>query len=116
MILFFSLFWSWAASFGAVDDGICRVFPIFLFGPELLRVSFWQNSQVVHRLFQDRQQAVYPFIGLRLSDPEQFAHDGLQWITLLLDQRKEQFLVYTIQRSFTTNTGFPFSAFACHGL
>src|SRR3990172_12376707 len=114
--LFFGLFWPLAASFRTINDGIGCIAPIFLFGLEFLRVSFWQKSQVVQGLFQDRQQAVDPLIGLRLAHSKQLTPDRLQRISLLIDQCKEQFLAYTIERPFATCACLPSSSFACHGL
>ena len=111
--LFFSLFWALATSFGAIDDGIRCVFPIFLLLFELLRVSFRCKPKVVQGLFQDRQQRVNPLIGLRLAHPKQLAHDRLQRVAFLIDQGKQQFLFQAGQRAFATGTNLPFSSLAC---
>lgn len=53
--LFFRVFWPLAASFRTINDRIGRIGAMFLFGLELLWISFWHHAQIVQGLLQDRQ-------------------------------------------------------------
>lgn len=111
--LFFGLFWPLAASFRAIDDGSRRIFLTLLRLLEFLRVSFWQKPKILQSLLKNGQQAMDPFIRLRLTHPEQLTHHRLQRVAFLVHQRKQQFLLDAGQRSFATRSNLSLSSLSC---
>ena len=81
--LFFRIFGSLTPPCGTVNDGI-RLFLTLLTLLELFRVAFRFIPKVVQDLFQNRQQRMDPFVGSRLADRKQFAHNRLHRETLLV--------------------------------
>ena len=80
-----------------------------------MRVALWRVPQIAQSVLQDGQQAMNPVVGLRLTQAELQAVQGLQRVRLLRDQDEQECLCITCEYAFDSTTGLSLSGCAFVG-